>query len=310
MPSRIQVVSYSELDTYRQCPLKHHLSYQLRYQDQPREGSARDRGTLFHAVLEAHYTAIRAQQELAVELRRDWETWDVDAAAAQAQARVSELLTDPSGDPRSETHELVGWMYAGHLQRWGFDPNWRILAVEVRDVFPLYAYNRAGVLAPSRFHLKTKIDLVVQDYAMGGRVWVVDHKSGKDLPGNKELDLDDQFGLYTLMLRRRGRKVFGQIYNAARTQRNKTGVQTLESRMERYRLYRDDPELLKLEAEAVETFQAAYRKRTGEPPSSPNPGECKWKCDFLEVHLQARKQGRTAAEVADQFGFVQNFERH
>lgn len=312
MASRTQVVSYSEIDTYRQCPLKHQLAYVERWQRPAKEGSALDKGTLWHAVLEQHYLVLREAQ-LAAKLRTtNYADADYDWVRDEAHRRITALLyNEQTGEIKSETAELILWMYEGHLERWGFDPHWEILAVESKEIHPLWWTNpRTGVFEPSRFRLKTKIDLVVRDHEFGGRIWVVDHKSGKDLPRSKALDIDDQFGLYTLQLRRMGKKVFGQVYSANRTQRNKTGIQTPESRLERYRLYRDDRELLAIERDAVETIRKAYAARHGDAPASPNPDLCMWKCDFLEPHIQARKQGRTPSEVVADYDFEQEWTRH
>ena len=314
----IITVSYSELDTFRQCPLKHQLAYKERWTKPPQPGGALDKGSQWHAVLEQHYLELKACQD-----REGALTVSADEFAARAMGRIRPLLyhDDGSGGFRSETAELIAWMYSGYLQRWGIDPYWKILSVEHNAVVPLYTpMNRETGEAgrKTRFRLKVKIDLIVRDLDLG-HIWVVDHKSCKDLPAQKALELDDQFGLYTLGMRRLDKVVFGQVYNAARTQRNKTGVQTLESRMERYRMYRDDPELLAIEEDAWKTCVDAYGPvpaalRGRDPRSAPNTDTCRWRCDFSEAHLAARKAaGDQQAALRDRvrdFGFVQNFERH
>jgi hypothetical protein len=299
-PKSAIVVSYSEIDTYRQCPLKHQLSYKERWRSDNKVGGALDRGTRWHQILEAHYrTLMEAQKPEGA----GWNVADFELTARIAE-RLKPLLYNPqSGEFVDETAELLLWMYQGHLETWGFDPHWRILAVELGPVVPLLT--PAG--KRTRFWLKTKIDLVVQDRELGNHVWVVDHKSGKDLPRRKSLDIDDQFGLYTLALRRAGKKVFGQTYSAARTQRNKSHM-PLDTRFGRYRLYREDTELAAIEADAVAAMTAAYGR--GVAYSSPNTDSCTWKCDFLEPHIAARKTGRPIQELLPGYGLEQSFVRH
>lgn len=317
MPAKTIVVSYSEIDTYRQCPIKHQLSYKERWTRPAREGGALERGTLWHAVLEAHYRVLQAQQLPG----RDpgFKISDDELAKRCADATHPLLLHPDSAEPLSESAELVTWMYQGYLDQFGFDPNWKILAVEHSAQVPIL-----GPLGQrTRYRLKVKIDLIVRDLSLGNRMWVVDHKSGKDLPAQKALELDDQFGLYTLGMQRLGKPVFGQVYNAARTQRNKTGVQTLESRFCRYPLYRDEPELRAIELDAYQTCVSAYGPRPvalrdlPDPGSAPNPETCKWKCDFLESHLMARKtaggfdqQSLMLRQYLKDYGFEIDLTRH
>ena len=56
MPTR--TVSYSEIDSARQCLLKHQFGYKERWQP-PTEGRALVRGKLWHNVMEDHYRAIK-----------------------------------------------------------------------------------------------------------------------------------------------------------------------------------------------------------------------------------------------------------
>lgn len=279
------------------------MAYRERWSKPPTGGGALDKGTLWHSVLQAHYQVLKSHQgKDGLYSKSPEELLNLCAAA------VGPLLYDPTtGGYRNETSELIEWMYIGYVATHGIDPDWLLLAVEHNMVVPLLDNGRR-----TRFRLKCKIDLIVRDLSLGNHLWVVDHKSGKDLPSQKALELDDQFGFYTLALQRVGKPIFGQVYNASRTQRNKTGGQTLESRNARYRLYRNEPELLAIEADALKAMRAAWGPGTNtgvDPYASPNTDMCKWKCDFLEAHLMARK-GHDLRTMVKEFGFEQNFERH
>lgn len=307
MAAEIQIVSFSEVDTARQCLFKHELAYKQRWVS-PTTGPALSRGTRWHSVLEAHYRTIQAWQVEQAERKKAGGkivriTQDKDLAKA-IHAAVLPYLRDPRTGQQTEEQELVEWMYQGYLEYYGLDPDWRILAVEHKGVVPLLdARGR-----PTRFHLKVKIDLIVQEYDTRNR-YVVDNKSGKDLPSDKMLDIDDQFGLYLWAMRQLGKPAFGSLHNAARTQRNVSKPQTLESRHARKRLVRTDEELRMIALDAYRQMQHAWSLKEGTAPRSPNTDTCRWRCDYSEACLLGRK-GRDTQQVLHVSGFRQDFTRH
>jgi len=315
------IVSFSELNTVRQCSLKHQLDYIERWTKQPAKDSPLTRGTMWHAALDIHYNTIKAWQEGNRE--------QVPSLAKACESRVEAFLE--TQDP--DLADLVWWMYLGYVEKYGHDRKWKILAVEHA------AQCRLPTLTgrPSNFILKMKIDLIVADISRAKpQIWVIDHKSCRNLPKGKELDLDDQFGLYTWGLRQMGKQVFGQIHSAARTERlvkeknawedRKTyevgGVQPLDERFLRTPMARSDKELDVLAVEAYQAFKERYRQqreidranksqrnRRFESPRSTNPDTCKWKCDKLEPCLAARR-GLDLRQYLRDKEFVQDFDRH
>ncbi|WKW85432.1 Cas4 family exonuclease [Microbacterium phage Milani] len=308
-----QVVSYSELDTYRQCPLKWVLSYKERWSKTPDEDSPLTKGSLWHEVMEAHYLAIQAMQRGKPQ----------DEALDDLAAKLSRLLWD--GPNQSANQKLIWWMYQGYLEKYGYDPDWEVLGVEVK-----FQARLVGPNGPSPYIVKGKLDLVVR-HRKTGKIWIIDHKSGANLPSLMDLDVDDQFGLYAWLLREAGIDVLGVIHNAARTTMNvgddpdnwdpetgeplKKGIkrQTLDQRMHRTLMNRGKRELDGIGRDAWAVASNAYPELSGLDSlplySSPDPRQCGWKCDFLEAHLVARK-GRPIRSALEEFGFVQRFERH
>jgi hypothetical protein len=259
-------VSYSELDAYRQCPHKHALAYRFLWAS-PSVGRALGIGLRWHKVMEIHYGHVK----------------DGSTEMARMQS-VAEYLMESDTD--EETTQLLGWMYDGHVERWGNDDQWEIMAIEEQG--------RQRLLTPrgfpSRFVLRRRIDLVVRDRSfIKPKIFVVDHKSGQNLPSDRELDLDDQMGLYNGGLKRQGVPVFGIIYSAARTQRNKVVPQPLEERFSRTRLYRTDKELKTIAVEAYRTFKTAYSISADDAPRAPDSERCRWRCPFTEPCLAGRK---------------------
>ena len=282
VPDDHVVVTYSEMDTFRQCPLKHHWAYRERWAKTPKVGSALAKGTLWHNVLETHYEMIRRGET------------DLDRLRAFA---LREYLIDPENGQQDADQVLIEWMYDGYVEHYGTDPEWEILATEVAGQVPLPL---------PKYHLRFKIDMLVRQRSTG-KIWLVDHKSARDFTRQAEIDIDDQFGLYTWALRRLGIPVFGFIRSDTRTQRNK-GPMTAEQRFRRVLTYRTDVELHNIAVDAADTADHAWG---GEPVrhSSPAPQMCTWRCDFLEAHLMVRK-GADEERVLPDFGFHRNEKKH
>lgn len=266
--------------------MKAYLAYRERWQPET-ISAALERGKLFHAVMEAHY-------RLKIDEGPFIDPWKVISDA-------------PEGD---ET-DTVRWMYEGYLEAYGDDPDWEILQVEQKVEQPL----RLPSGRKSAFVLKGFVDLLVRDHSAGGGLYVVDHKTCRELPKQRALDFDDQFGIYVLLLRRQGLDVRGVIYNACRTYKLKRPMD-IKERFKRELTVRTDRELEVMAQEALETFQSAYRgtakgdKEGGQlPPRSPDPDRCGWRCPFTEACLMSRK-GRPIRPLLTDMGFQQSFERH
>ena len=306
MPKQI-VVSYSELDSFRQCPLKHLLSYKQRWTKEKSEDSALGKGTLWHKVMEAHYGVIKQAQESGEQVK------DPASVLVQARKAVTPLLFSENGK-QTEVQELMQWMYEGHIDRYGTDREFTIVGIELGPHVPLPWPDGRD----SHYILKTKLDLLVRDSF--GQLWVLDHKSGANKPTEFEMQIDDQFGLYTWALHRLGYEVAGSIHSYARTTRNqadfdgysgKATPQTLDQRFERYYLNRTDRELKALADDAFATARNAYPPKGMTLPlySAPDPRNCGWKCDFKEAHLMLR-EGLGLEYVMKSEGFHQDFTRH
>lgn len=297
------VVSYSELDTFRQCPLKHHWAYKERWRRPVAEDGALAKGSLWHLVMERHYQILAEHERLTPE--------SVAEALEASKLATREFLVDQKTGVQSEVQALIEWIYRGYIERWQADSDWEILGVEEGFQLPL----ESSVGVDSEIQIKGKIDLVVRD-RLTGQLWVVDHKSGSNLPSQMDLEIDDQFGLYSWAMRKLGRPVLGAIHNAARTTQNladkpgytgKSSPQTLDQRFSRTFLNRSEIELTNIALDAYNAAAVAYSDQT--IYSSPDPRQCGWKCDFKEIHLLARK-GRNPHEALSDYGFVQDFKRH
>lgn len=295
-------VSYSQISTFRQCPLKWELQSLERLRP-PTDKPQLVLGQAVHRVLEAHYNI------LAHGAANGWSTDGMAEAARDAAVfTIERLLADGLPD---DLAERVGWIYDGYANRYGIDPEWEILGVEQEIDVPMYR-GGGGVV---RF--TGRIDLVVRERATG-RIWVVDFKTGagKDASGaawTREQDLDDQFGLYQQALThkvptRDRLPVFGTIYALIRSDRLQRSM-TQDERFNRLRMFRSEQTLEAIWGDAILTARAMGRVRTGwvagRPTySAPDPTQCRWRCSFVDAHLLARATGRGAAAVARDYGFV------
>lgn len=318
--ARTEIVSYSEIDAFRQCPLKWYLSYSRRWVA-PKTGPALQRGTLWHQVLEIHYRKLMAVQQWlkaegmapkiggsAISARWDYGRYQggIDQLVTDIWSSIAPLLADESGE-QNEHQGIIEWMYRGYLAQWGLNPTWTILAVEHSPEIWLPTLQGGR----SRFKLKMKLDLVILENVTN-QTWVVDHKTGKQAPNAMMLDIDDQFGLYTWGLRKLGRPVLGAIHSYAKTEKLKR-VQTLDERFVHHPLHRGEKELDAIARDAYLTARASRRlladKQDGDALaiySGPDPRQCGWKCDYTEPHLQARKGFVDLEEYLNDTGFVRS----
>lgn len=292
-PESAIVVSYSELDSFRQCPLKHKLTYATRWRG-PVTSRALAVGSLTHQVMEAYYLALRDQE--------DW------------SEPINEILN--MGGTQTEEQELVHWIFGGYRARWeDVDwAEWRVLEVEYEFKVPL---PEPSGRPSRRLWIKGKVDLVML-HVPTGKVWIWDHKSGAQKPNQMSLEIDDQFGLYTWALRVLGWPVVGSIHNylkSAQLKGDKDGQKPspLEDRFGRTYLNRTTAELNSLAADAWATAYNAYPPKSKERPmySAPDPRQCGWKCDVKEAHMLMRAHPeRTEADIMTDLGFEIDNTRH
>ena len=158
-PSNAITISWSEIDAWRQCPLKWRLAYAERWVE-PLVSPALSKGLLWHKVLEIHYLALQSTGRL-----------------SEAIERVQAYINAVDNDWR----ELIVWMYNGYIHHWqDEDRELQIVQVEPRVELPLMP----GI------NIKCRVDLLVRDWE--GMLWLWDHKSCRNLPTDKETDLDEE----------------------------------------------------------------------------------------------------------------------
>jgi hypothetical protein len=286
------VVRHSEIADFRQCPLKHRLSWVEGWHDPVREaGGARDLGTSWHNVMKMRYELI---QSGVID----------EGIIANAVSHVVEAA-------HSDHHETLWWMYDGYVEQYGLDPDLTIISVEQTLQVPFHDEDDRplvievdGVRRPILYSWTT--DVLAKSRTYRG-LMVMDHKSTAQPLGQVDIDLSDQFGLYTVAWRRLGEKIRGQLINQAKTAKLKRPM-TLDERFDRKPSIRTVVELRNIELDAVDTIYAMLGERNRRRPySNPDPRTCGWKCDFKEPHLRMRRNndpGKTRA-ILKAFGLKQ-----
>ncbi len=270
-------VSHSSLTSFRQCPHMFDLGYRQRW-NPPKISAPLAKGSLFHAVLAPYYDAQRKEKF-------------TRKTAFRAGLRVLQAEVEAFGG-MNETIDLVEWMFTGYAERW-FDEDadrWKIVAVEQRIKVKLSkTHDLVGV-----------IDLVVRD-RLTNELWVVDHKTGKDFPNARKLELDDQLAIYEGQLVELGKPIVGAVWNHARTYpwKRREDV-TDEQRFERFPLHFTREQVATIRDEA----RATHARIEGSTTWERNTGDhCVFRCDFTEACLAGRR-GMDEAEFLEASGFT------
>lgn len=267
-------IRHSELAAFRECPLKHKLAWVDGWWSPTREANGkRELGTIWHEVLKIRYRAIKE--------------------GVTDEEVLQELVADVIEVTNPEQTETLWWMYDGYVEKYGLDSELEILSVEERLKVPFHDENDKplvievdGVRRPVLYSWTT--DVLARIRAMRG-VFVVDHKSTGQPLGQMDIDLSDQFGLYTVAWLRLGEQVRGQLVSQAKTKQLKRPM-TLDERFDRKYSIRTPAELRAIELDAVDTIYAMLSPRNRRRPYSvPDPRSCGWKCDFKEPHLRLRR---------------------
>jgi hypothetical protein len=311
-------VSYTRLNTQRDCPLKHTLHYLQGWRPVERDKKLQLGSAWHEQVLENHYRTIRDYQEHTETRRSPARGTDeeksllslcsdvVDSAIKAAENNGEYTGLDP------EDYATLQWMYDGYKAHWGCDPQWRILDVEYMGLAPLGTIQTVN--GPQEVLLDYRIDLVVEDSVKGG-IFAVESKSAKTLTTQFAMELDDQTGLYEWAFRTsdhpQAKKINGCVRSEAKKSMNvgdkpgatKGKAQSLAQRHQRLMVPRGERELDAIARDALGVTQAAYGGNTA-VYSSPNPAECQWKCQFKEVHILLRK-GLPLDRTMRDFGFRQ-----
>lgn len=287
-------VSFSELATFRDCPLKWQLAYYWRLESPTRDVKL-DIGTVFHLGMDTHYTCIRE-----------------GVGKLETLTRVFNVFADEvEKSPSLGDDELarLRWMYEGYVKLYGSDSAYEILETESDFSFPMPVEGAPDLVIVGKIDLET-----IHRETGAHEIW--DHKSTSQrnlaqATWGTETLLEDQFILYAEAKRRMGTPVAAVLYNGVKSDPLKTKELSDAERFNRIRMeYKDRTlEVVWKEAENVARSLVALWNDPDLVYSVPNPRQCTWKCQFLRPHLEARATGREATDIAISYGFRQKSDK-
>jgi len=189
----LQVLTNSQLKTYRSCAVEHHYRYELGYKPLGDDPEALRFGSLFHLGLEAWWRA--------------YATPDLQLSAALDAIRPHAV----------DDYDLAraGVLMQAYDARWHDSLDVEILGVELE--FRADLKNPATGAKSKTFGLGGKLDALVLNLS-DGRVYIVEHKtSGEDISAGstywKRLQLDSQISTYFAGARAHGIEIAGCLYD-------------------------------------------------------------------------------------------------
>jgi len=170
----IDYLSYSQIETFKTCPLHYKLKYILNVPTPP--SASQSFGTSIHAALRDFYNLVgsqKATQKLLLDLlEKNWITEGY----------------------HSKTHEKKflekGKKYLEEYFKSEFNPKVKTVATEKSFIIPL------NVLDSRPLKIGGRIDRV--DTLPGGVIEIIDYKTGANVPTQKQIDGDLQMSFYAL----------------------------------------------------------------------------------------------------------------
>jgi len=182
------VITHSLLKTFLRCPREALYKYVELLTPRQKYSQPLERGTWFHALLEAKY------KEMA-----DLETPGVVAVHQDMSADFADLMDEEKEKLGDLPHEMRR-LFNSYQWYYRKDESWTVHEVEMKVEAEM----------PNGMQYQGKIDMLIED-EFG--LWAVDHKTHKQLPSMEYRYRDKQSILYIWALRACGIPVTGFIWN-------------------------------------------------------------------------------------------------
>lgn len=178
-PIHIDYLSYSQIDTFRTCPLHFKLKYIYRLPTPP--NAAQSFGTSVHAALKNFYLAVgegkRPTEKLMFKLLED--NW------------VKEGF---NGKKHERKFFEKGKLYLAGFLKEGFDP--KVLPLLMEESFTVPLGTKQKTLGKRPLRVGGRIDRV--DKLKGGTIEIIDYKTGATIPPQRDVDKNLQLSFYAL----------------------------------------------------------------------------------------------------------------
>lgn len=179
---------------WKRCRRKYAFSQEGLLPSQGHVGNALWFGKGIHLCLENMY-------------RKDATTDQPKTFAEYSAATIKDIPVTPEiMDKVIEGNELAEAMISGYAE-WAAVQDAGLEIVEVEK--------EISVRVPgTRVDLVATIDLIVRDQS--GNLWIIDHKTCKNIMDDREIEMDDQLTAYLWAARKAGLKVKGAAFNMLR----------------------------------------------------------------------------------------------
>lgn len=171
-----EVVEPTEIQTYHVCP----RMWAFAYKDKLRRKGVKVNlsvGIAIHDALEAYYTGGDAGKAYQATMARELDQMYKDANYTPEQEAKLEEQLDLGYDL---IHAYIPWAEEQDSEYWE-----EILYTEQSFLIPINEHQAVA----------GRIDMIVRD--KWGGVWIVDHKTCSQFPSQTELQMDNQFRIYT-----------------------------------------------------------------------------------------------------------------
>jgi DNA helicase-2/ATP-dependent DNA helicase PcrA len=175
-PIHIDYLSYSQIETFKTCPLHYKLKYIYKIPTPP--SAAQSFGISIHSALKDFYVSIKAKQKGTKKLLLHLlsENWTRDGY---------------KGKSHEEKALKAAKKYLTTYFEKEFDPKIIPYSVEQNFVLPLPLVNKER-----RLKIGGKIDRV--DVLNNGKIEIIDYKTGANIPTQRQVDHDLQLTFYAL----------------------------------------------------------------------------------------------------------------
>ncbi len=196
------LLTYSALNTYRNCPRK----YKIRYIDQlrPRESAhALSFGSVIHSAIELWYRSVDSQSRL-----------------QNVLAYINDAYENRTADDNQRSNwQLATAMLQGYADRYQRE---EFEVVEVEKEFIGEIRNPDTGRQSQTFRIAGKVDAIVRCH---DGLYLLEHKTAANVDANylDKLWTDTQIALYCHYLRELGYPIVGVIYNVLLKSRLKQG---------------------------------------------------------------------------------------
>lgn len=185
MPLHVDYLSYSQIETFKVCPMHYKLAYIYRIPTPP--SASQSFGIALHSTMKAFYDlgkgSLMADKDIRSLLKNNWISQGYDSKEHEKKFFEKAVV------------------YIGGFLKYGFDKEIVPALMEQKFILPLYKKGEPPLKVGGI------IDRV--DVASDGTIEIIDYKTGANVPSQKDVDKNLQMTFYALAATTLRDKPFG-----------------------------------------------------------------------------------------------------